>query len=256
MAETEKELQQLKKRAVELSEKSYRQNCYTFTGFLSLAEQEILRQELGKKDCGSWELWGGSEGCERLVARFGAPEELGYEEPYPIVCLHISPLSPKFAEELSHRDYLGALMNLGIDRDRTGDILIQGKEAWIYCLEAIAPFICDSLQKIRHTNVTCVRTENQEHIPVREPEEETFLVSSERIDGMISKVYKLTRSESLELFRMKKVYLNGRLCENNSYPLKAGECVNARGYGKFLYYGVQSVTKKDKLNVRVGVYRG
>ena len=111
-AETEKELQQLKKRASELADKSYMQNIFTFTGFLSLAEQECLYRSMEEKHFRQFALWGGSEGCERQMARFGSPEELGYEEDFPIVLIKISPLMEKFADALTHRDFLGAVMNL------------------------------------------------------------------------------------------------------------------------------------------------
>lgn len=121
-AETEKDLQQLKKRFLELAEKSYRQNIFTFTGFLSMAEQEALFEAMNTQKGYSFSLWGGSEGCERQMARFGSPEELGYEELYPIETLKVSPLLEKFADNFTHRDFLGAVMNLGIDRSTVGDI--------------------------------------------------------------------------------------------------------------------------------------
>lgn len=61
-------------------------------------------------------LYGGREEAERKILRFGSEAELGYEQPFPICCIRIRPLSAKFADKLSHRDYLGALMNLGIER--------------------------------------------------------------------------------------------------------------------------------------------
>ena len=104
--EATKDIQQLKSRLKDLADRSYRQNLYTFSGFLSLGEQEqfwAMDRELHY--CGSC-LWGGYEQAERKVARFGSVEELGYEEEYPIVCIHITPLQAKFADALSHLDFL------------------------------------------------------------------------------------------------------------------------------------------------------
>ena len=125
-AETQKELEQLKKRFLDLAEKSYRQNVFAFTGFLSLAEQDALWEAMGKNAFCPFSLWGGNEDCERRMARFGSAEELGYEEDFPIAALRISPLSEKFSEDFSHRDFLGALMHLGIDRSTVGDIFLEG----------------------------------------------------------------------------------------------------------------------------------
>ncbi len=72
---------------------------------------------------------------------------------------------------------------------------------------------------------------------------------------MLAKVYNMSREKSLELFRAGKVYVDGRLCENNSRLLKAGETVNARGYGKFALTGEPRETRKGKLAVSAAVYR-
>lgn len=254
-AETEKELQQLKKRFSELAEKSYRQNIFTFTGFLSLAEQEALFEVMGEKRFCTFRLWGGNEGCERQMARFGSPEELGYEEDFPIVPVKISPLLEKFADEMSHRDFLGAVMNLGIERSTVGDIFIEGKHAWLYCMERIAPYICDNLEKVRHTSVRC-QIGGGDVVPlVKEPEEVRLIVSGLRTDAVLSKVFGLSRSQSLELFRARKVYVNGRLCENNSYEPKEGDRISARGYGRFIFQGTGGETRKGRLNISVGIYR-
>ena len=109
--ENEKEIQQLKNRIRELADKSYNQNQYTFTGFLGLAEQDALWQVEREVKFAGITLYGGREEAERKILRFGSEAELGYEQPFPICCIRIRPLSAKFADKLSHRDYLGALLN-------------------------------------------------------------------------------------------------------------------------------------------------
>ena len=89
----------------------------------------------------------------------------------------------------------------------------------------------------------------------KEIEEMVVLSASERIDGVIAKVYNMSRSQSIDHFRAKKVYVNSRLCENNSYQLKQQDVVSVRGYGKFVYNGVGYQTKKGKLSVKVGIYK-
>jgi RNA-binding protein YlmH len=64
----------------------------------------------------------------------------------------------------------------------------------------------------------------------------------------------MSRSESVELFRAKKVFVNGRLNENNSGQLKPGDKVSVRGFGRFKYMGVSGETRKGKLNVDVAMY--
>ena len=119
MAERDKELQLLEKRFAELADRAWQQNLFVFTGFLSLAEQEVLWRSAAKAGV-HIELYGGMDGAERCMGRFGDPEEFGYEEPFPICAVKIEPLAEKFAENFSHRDFMGAILNLGIDRSDRG----------------------------------------------------------------------------------------------------------------------------------------
>lgn len=253
--ENEKEVQQLKNRLRELAEKSFQQNMFTFTGFLGFSEQDVFWQMEPELKHAGYTLCGGSRNTDRQVIRFGSAEELGYEVPFPIVCIHIRPLAAKFADKLSHRDFLGALMNLGIERSTIGDIKVGDREAYLFCLASIADYICENLVQIKHTHVSCGITRDYEEIPQEEPQICSVQVSSARVDAVISKVYHKSRSECLELFRGGRVFINGRLCENNSRLLKLGETVNARGYGKFIVQGELRETKKGKLCMEVAVYR-
>lgn len=253
--DNEKELQQLKNRFHDLADRAFSQGIFTFSGFLGLSEQDIFwREEPGLKFAG-YSLYGGCDHADRVMVRFGDSDELGYEVPFPIVCLHIRPLMQKFADELSHRDFLGALMNLGIDRSTVGDIKVGEKQAYLFCLESVSEFICDNLEQIKHTHVKCSVAERLEELPEEEPEMMSIQVQSLRVDAVLSKVYNMSREKSLDLFRAGKVYVNGRLCENNSRILKQGETVNARGFGKFTLRGEARETRKGKLAVEAAVYR-
>ncbi len=253
--ESTKEIQQLKSHLRDLADRSYRQNVYCFSGFLGLSEQDLfwtLEREL--QHC-SYSLWGGYEGAERKLVRFGSADELGYEEEYPIACIHIAPLQVKFADGLSHRDFLGALMNLGIERSILGDIRVGEKEAYLYCLSGMAEYICDHLDKVRHTSVKCAVVTETAEIPQEEPVELEVQLPSLRIDVCLAKVYHQSRGEILELFRSGRVYVDGRLCENHSRQLKGGETVNLRGYGKFVFTGQLRETRKGKISARIQIYQ-
>lgn len=253
--DSEKELQQLKNRLKELAEKSYRQNVYTFTGFLGLAELDAYFQMERELSYAHPALFGGDQKAERQMVRFGSPEEFGYEEAYPIACIHVEPLLSKFADDFSHRDFLGALMHLGIERSCVGDIRVGDREGYLYCLAGMADFICENLIQVRHTHVRCRIAEKIAETEADAPKEAEVLVSSLRIDGCIAKVYNISRGDSLALFRDGKVFVDGRLTENNSRLLKPGEVVNVRGFGKFRFLEIKYTTKKGKLCLAAEVYR-
>jgi len=244
---------QLKKRLIDLSRQSYQNNMFTFTGFLALNEQQVLYD--AQKDLSAkYTLYGGCDTCERCMVRFGDKEELGYEENFPIVCLHVKPLIAKFADSFSHRDFLGAVMNLGIERSTIGDIVVKDNTAYIYCHEKMADYLIEELDKVKHTHVKCEKIDNAEDAPQKEPVTKEYIVASGRIDVIISKVHNLSRTHSLELFRAKKIFVNGKLQENNSYFLKENDVVTARGFGKFIFYREAGQTKKERLKIQVGIY--
>ena len=245
---------QIKNRFLELAKRSYEQNMYTFTGFLGLTEQALFWEVEREVLSVGYTLEGGNSLCDRKVIRFGKLEDLGYEETFPIVCIKITPLIKKFSDDFSHRDFLGALMNLGIERSTIGDIFIQENEGYVYCLESISEYIVENLDKVKHTHIKCDRVNGNLNFMKDEGKNLEITVASDRIDVVISGVYHVSRSESLSYFEKAIVYVNGRLCTSNAKNLKQGDVVNVRGKGKFLYDGVQHITKKDKCRISVQVY--
>ena len=200
------------------------------------------------------ETFGGNESCERQVVQFGDKENLGYEGTYPISLIKIEPLTPKFAEELGHRDYLGALMNLGIQRELLGDIFIKEKEAYVYCLSHISDFISDNLKSVRHTHVKVTIYNDDIDIIKPELKDIEIIAASPRIDAVVAGITKMSRSQCLELFSSKKIYVNGLCMENKSSQLKEGDILVIRGFGKFIYNGAGNETRKGRVYIKLQKY--
>ena len=243
--------QQLRKRFAELTELSRRQNIYYYTDFLTPAEAADAGAMTSPKEFASF---GGTEDCERVMVRFGDPAVIGYEEMFPIQVLQIVPASRKFAEKLTHRDFLGALMNLGLERDIFGDIIVREEAAYVFCAERMASYICEELRQVRHTAVRC-------EIPAAFPEdarqvlqEEQIMAASERLDMLIAKVWHLSRTKAKELFAAGAVQVGGRVCEKESAVPAAGDRVSVRGFGKFRYLGKTGVTRKGSLVLKIEKY--
>ena len=242
------------KRFTELARKCYQNNQYTFTDFLSLADMAGFYKIERELSYVPYTIWGGSELCERVMVRFGSEEFLGYTEEFPITCLEVKPLAQKFADQLNHRDFLGALMNLGIERSTLGDIFIVENTGYLFCMENMASYIMENLTRVKHTTVMCKVADNPPSLSETDKQEVVIQIASKRVDGVVSKVYKLSRNESLDLFRQKKIFINGRLCENNSQILKEQDKISVRGYGKFEFAQELGNSKKGKLNVKVFFY--
>ncbi len=244
----------LKKRFLELYRKSDMHNIYCFTDFLGLMERSVLTELRSMIPKESYTEFGGADGAERVIVRFGREDELGYSEGFPILCLKITPKNVKFADKLTHRDYLGALMNLGIERSVIGDIVIRESTAFLFCKESIAEYIRDSLTKIKHTDVS---VSDAEELPAGElyrTERKTVQANGERLDAVVAKIFSLSRDDSLTLFKRSLVFADGRLISSASYIPKTDEIISVRGFGRFIYRGYQSLTKKGKKNIVVDLY--
>lgn len=238
----------------DLAKRCYQTNMYTFTDFLALGDLSDFLDASREFNYVAFTIWGGNEACERKMIRFGSEEQLGYIEEFPIVALEIKPVMEKFSDDLNHRDFLGSLMNLGIERDTLGDLFVKDNKAVLFCEERMADYIKDNLIKIKHTQVTVKTITDIDNLTVSEKKEMSVSVASERIDGVISHVYNLSRNESAMMFQTGKVFLNGRLMENESRKLTPGDVVSVRGHGKFEFCELGGVSRKGKQYIKVKLY--
>ena len=237
------------KRFLELADRAEQRFYTTFSDFLNMEEESVLSALHFNID---YRLFGGSDGAERCVAAFGYDAE---EAEFPISIIKAEPASPKFADKLTHRDFLGSLMGLGIKREVLGDIVLADNIGYIFCLNTIAEYIVAELSKVRHTIVKCSIVDALPESAVKKPEGEQMVVASERLDVIVSAVYNFSRSAVKELFIARKIYVNSRLCENFSYIPKEKDIISVRGKGRFVYNGVLGKTKKNRNIVSVGVYK-
>ena len=244
----------LKKRFIELANKSYNAGIYLFTDFLGLAEQSLFSEAKALFRGVPYTAFGGVSGAERVMIRFGDEESFGYTEPFPIVCIKAEPLSQKFADKLTHRDFLGALLNLGLERSTLGDIPIVDNVGYIFAKQGMEEFIMSELKRIKHTDVKLSIAESIPDGELYRTERKRIQANGERIDAVVAKVFSISRDDSLSLFQKRLVFVDGRLCENNSYIPKRNEIISVRGHGRFIYLGYETTSKKGKLNIEVDIY--
>lgn len=239
----------LKKRFAELDMRAYMKGFCTFSEFLNLDEISTLKST---KLSGAPMLFGGHRGADRCVAGFG---ENVQESDFPIKCIEIAPLQQKFADSLNHRDFLGSLMNLGINRNTLGDIIIKDNVGYLFCLDTISQYIVENLTRIKHTSVSCRVIDGAPDFINSEPESEELLTSSLRVDTVVASLYKLSRNAVAELFTKEKVYINSKIATKESVNLKENDVVSVRGYGKFIFCSPLRQTKKGRCVVEVKVYK-
>ncbi|MDO5327228.1 MAG: YlmH/Sll1252 family protein [Clostridia bacterium] len=243
-----------KKRLMEWANRSWNQGVYCFSHFLDLAQRSDFLSLIPSLPPVPWRLFGGAEGCERQMLRFGNEEACGYDAPFPIVCLIIAPLSAKFAEPLTHRDYLGSLMALGMERETMGDIVVRKDGAYLFCEDRIAPYIMEHFVQARHTSLSCEIVENLPEGALFETRRVSVQLSSQRVDALIAHVFKMSRGDAQDLFPAGKVFVSGRLCESPGYTPKPGDIISVRGFGRMKYVGIESLSKKGKENTVAELY--
>lgn len=245
--------EQFKKRILELGRIAYHRGIVTFSDFLDLNEQNMVHSLSMKNEGFRMKFFGGYDMSERQMIAF-LSDALSYDWNYPIRCLHIQPKSLKFSDKLTHRDYLGALLNLGVLRSKIGDILVnEDNSAYVFCEDRIADFFLQELCRIKHTVVTVTEVfQIEQHISHKE-ELVTGTVASVRLDSVIALAFGHSRSGMISFIESGKVFVNGKLITSNGYTLKTNDIISVRGKGKFRFGGVQTTTKKGR-NV-VEVYR-
>lgn len=249
----QKEEFMLQKRLIELSKTAYRRGIVTYSDFLNLNELNILHTTPKDEFDTTYETYGGYNDSERQMVAF-LPDALYYTHFYPIRILKIEPLQRKFSEALNHRDYLGAILNLGIERSKLGDILVMDTCAYLFIQEGLATFICENLTRIRHTSVMVTTVEEQEFTYTPNYEEITGSIASVRLDSLLSLAFGSSRSRLVPLIEGGKVFVNGKLMTTNSYQVKEGDIISVRGMGRFKYQGILSQTKKGRYFVSLYKY--
>ncbi len=246
----------LRRRFKELAVSADNRGGIIFSDFLNMNEQNIwisMKQELPKI---KYFTYGGFNDAERKILCFCGDENTTDPEVlnWPISCIRIMPVNQKFSDSLSHRDFLGAVLNLGIDRNKVGDILIHENKGYLFCVNTIGSYIIDQLSKIKHTTIRAEIIEGKDFDYKPKLKEITGTVSSVRLDSLLSVAFHSSRSSLTGLIEGGKVFVNSREVLSNSYQLKEKDIVSVRGLGKFIYEGADYRTKKGRYSVRIFLY--
>lgn len=263
----QKEEQFLEKRLIELSKIAYNRNINMFSDFLNLNELNILHTIPKNQLYSQYITFGGYEDAERQMAVF-LPDALSLRtEDFEIesetkkeffkeniAVLRVTPVHEKYAEELGHRDYLGAVLNLGIERKNIGDIILMEHEAYFFVKPKLSQMLCEELTRIRHTFVIVQCVEMQEFQYKPRYKEITGTVASLRLDCLLGLAYASSRTKLKGLIEAGKVFVNGKLITSNGYHIKDGDIISVRGVGKFRFVKQITVTKKNRISVLLYLY--
>ena len=175
-----------------------------------------------------------------------------YENPFPMKLIKIQNTS-KFSN-LTHRDFLGGILSLGIERNKIGDLLVDENICYVPVHEDIESFIIYNIDKIAKVVCSAEVIDNIELIPKVNFKEEIILVSSLRIDGVVSKITNVSRSKAVTMIEQGQVLINYVKIKDKSYELKGEERITIRGFGKFIIGNSIGNSKSGKIKIIIKKY--
>lgn len=155
--------------------------------------------------------------------------------------------------KLSHRDYLGSVLGLGIERDILGDIVFQDRaenEAIVFCDSLIANFILNDLKKVANDSVRVDKIEIlNDFIPKKEFLHISDTVSSPRVDCVVAALCSLSRERASVAVMSGTVEVDFECETRPDKTLKAPCLISVRGYGKFKVNSVSEPTRRGRLRL-------
>jgi len=242
----------LKKRISELRKRAEFSYCVEFTDFLTLSEMEAAKTVLNGAN---HMFFGGMADTERQMLCIAHAEQEITPELFPISGMRVSPKNVKFASEFSHRDVLGSVLGLGLERDVIGDIFVREKEAYLFCAEHIASFLSEQLTQVRHTNVVCCIAEAGAFDFVKEYQVISRTVSAIRIDSVAAAAFGVSRSSTAAAISSGKVFINGREVISPAAAVKVQDVISFRGLGKARLKEIGNLTRKGRISVILERYQ-
>lgn len=238
-----------------------KKNSIENTDFLDMRQRGILEKVLKALKIENYIVYGGAEIAERTIIII-YPEKLekifkeGKFDYNNLIQIIRIMLPSETRGNYSHRDYLGALMKLGVKREKIGDILVSIDGADIIILKEIANYLLTELPNLTRFSKSEVRGEKIEELNILEPKKQLLkiIVPSMRIDSIVSEVIKTSRAKANEIIKQERVFVDFELISKNSKLVKEGAILTVRGKGRFKIGKIINNTKKGNLVLEIEKY--
>ncbi|NDI33652.1 RNA-binding protein [Chengkuizengella sediminis] len=224
------------------------------TDFLDPRQAYILESMINSNLNVQHLLFGGYENAERKRALIAPDYMMIQKDEIPIQVLSIRSEDVKFSK-LIHGDFLGAILGLGIKRDKIGDLHILQDQCQCIVAEEIIDYVNLHLRQVHrvHVSTDIVPLEQLKPMTV-EMDESHFTVSSLRLDSIISDAVKMSRSKILPHVKTGKCKVNWKVEEDPSKVLNEGDVISLKGFGRFKIISIEGKTKKGNIRLKIGKY--
>lgn len=226
-----------------------RYSSFAYSDFLSPYEAAIAKRVLDKVKDVFYTFIGGYEGAERVIAAISSDfiDENDVINSAPLSFIRIT---PSIEKKLSHRDYLGSLLGLGLRREKIGDILVCDSHADVIVIDKIAEYIMYNMDKIGSVKVSCELLNMYEYTaPQKKEKLINTTVASLRADSIAASGFGVSRTKVIDYFKAQRVNVNWEMVQNPSKQLSEGDTISIRGKGRIVLEKVVGTTKKDRINI-------
>ena len=223
-----------------------------FSGCLDGAEQAVIQDNVAFPYGYNVMFWGGFGDAEKKIMGV-FPEWMEPEvSAFPLRCFKIE---GGFSRKLTHRDYMGTILSLGVVPARLGDIVVSDGFAYVFLHEDIASYVKDNLHKIGNQGVTVTELKDFGNINIERRYKTVGTVcASERLDAIVGAAENISRSQSAALIAAGKVKLNHREMTKTSETVHEGDLLSIRGSGRFLVHSFDGETRKNRIHITLKQY--
>lgn len=235
----------------DLAGKAVKTGCAA-SRFLTPTEAQSVAAHFSHRRDAALSFDGGYEGAERARAVFLNPDWGEYDRTELFATLKIE---YRLQDTLGHRDILGALMALGIERDTIGDIVTEEPPVTLVCLPELGGYIIENIIKIGRVGVN-VSEISLDELPARTENLtiKTATVASLRLDAVLCAAFGLSRTKAVELISASRVNLNHELCMQPAKELNESALLSVRGLGRAKLLEAGGVSRKGRVFVKIGLY--
>lgn len=246
----EKEFLQKLLAAQSKAEKQYR--CIATDFYARAWMDQVILQYLGQQYHNTLKFFGGYEDAERQSVIFGVEEDFEVELPIGALCITVK---TGIGKPLTHRDFLGTLLGLGIERSKIGDILIEPFGAYVIVNKELEDYISCHLTHIGRYGQIEIESIGFDEIALGEKKvkEITGTVQSLRADSIFALAFGMPRGGVVKLLQADKGKCNGMPVKVADL-LKEGDIGTLRGYGKMKLVQINGQTKKDRTHIKIEKY--
>lgn len=233
-------------------ERSQHDHQIKLTDFLDPRQAYIL-QSLANRTSGiQIVLSGGYAGAERSRAWIAPDYRMEEDADFEIVVLEIESIDHSF-NKLGHGDFLGAILGLGVKREKIGDLHIDNEKCQVVVDQHMADFLNLELRQVGRVQVMTKISDLEQLRPSNDEWEESFIsVTSPRCDAVLSQMLRVSRNKVLPLIRNGNVRVNWRIVEDPSWEMKEEDMISVRGYGRYQIFSFEGKSKKGNLRIRIG----